>query len=154
MIHNEKHTSSVSDALSRLFAVSILMADDIDRGLAERGLTRARARALWEISLRETVTQREIADALKVTPRNVTTLVDALEETGFVQRTSHETDRRAIVVELTRKGRAAAARMRQETRELAERLFRGASEADLKAFIRTLDGVIGELEEMVPKAGR
>lgn len=52
-------------------------------------LTRSRAKALWGIAPRTPVTQRDLADALKVSPRNVTTLVDALENDGFVLRKAH-----------------------------------------------------------------
>ncbi len=41
------------------------------------------------------MTQRALADALQVTPRNVTGLVDALADSGFVERAPHPTDRRA-----------------------------------------------------------
>ena len=104
--------AALDTALSKLMLTSMMIADDIDRGLAERGLTRARATALWEILHREPVTQRELADALKVTPRNVTALVDAMEKTGFVKRTDHPTDRRATIVALTPKGRKAGSRMK------------------------------------------
>jgi len=136
-------------ALSKLMLTSMMIADDIDRGLAERGLTRARATALWEILHREPVTQRELADALRVTPRNVTALVDALENTGFVKRTDHPTDRRATIVALTPKGRKAGSRMKVETRAFAEALFGGLTASQLQNFTGGLDHVIGRLERLV-----
>jgi DNA-binding MarR family transcriptional regulator len=36
-----------------------------------------------------------------VTPRNITALVDGLEEEGIVRRLPHPTDRRATLIELT-----------------------------------------------------
>jgi DNA-binding MarR family transcriptional regulator len=135
--------------LSRLMLTSVMMADDIERGLAERGLTRARATALWEILHREPITQRELADALKVTPRNVTTLVDAMEKTGFVKRTDHPGDRRATIVALTPKGRKAVARMKVEKRAFAEALFGGLAPSELQHFAGTLDRVIGRLERLL-----
>jgi DNA-binding MarR family transcriptional regulator len=136
-------------ALSRLMLASVMMADDIERGLAERGLTRARATALWEILHREPVTQRELADALKVTPRNVTTLVDAMEKTGFVKRTDHPSDRRATIVALTSKGRKAVSRMKVEKQAFAEALFGGLDASELQHFVSTLDRVIGRLEPLL-----
>lgn len=130
-------------ALSRLMLVSVLMADDMDRGLAKRELTRARATALWEIAEGEAVTQRVLAERLRVTPRNVTTLVDALEGTGFVQRTAHPTDRRAAVLALTQKGRAAAVRMEAEKADMAQVLLGAVPEAKLRAFLDVLD-ILGE----------
>ena len=136
-------------ALSKLMLTSMMIADDIDRGLAERGLTRARATALWEVLHREPVTQRELADALKVTPRNVTALVDALEKTGFVKRTDHPTDRRATIVALTPKGRKAGSRMKVEKQGFAEALFGGLTASQLQNFVGGLDHVIGRLEQLI-----
>lgn len=48
---------------------------------------------------------RDLAQALGTTARNVTAIVDALEEAGLVVRVPHPTDRRATVVELTDRGR-------------------------------------------------
>lgn len=50
-------------------------------------------------------TMTELADALAVTPRRVTALVDALEADGLVERTPHPTDGRSTVVTLTSSGR-------------------------------------------------
>jgi DNA-binding MarR family transcriptional regulator len=46
-----------------------------------------------------------LADALAVTPRRVTALVDALEADGLVERRPHPTDGRSTVVSLTDSGR-------------------------------------------------
>ena len=43
----------------------------------------------------------DLADALEVTPRNITALVDSLEAEGVVRRLSHPTDRRVTLIELT-----------------------------------------------------
>ena len=141
--------AALDTALSKLMLTSVMIADDIDRGLAERGLTRARATALWEILHREPVTQRELADALKVTPRNVTALVDAMEKTGFVKRTDHPTDRRATIVALTPKGRKAGSRMKVEKQAFAEALFGDLTAPQLQNFVGGLDHVIGRLEQLV-----
>jgi DNA-binding MarR family transcriptional regulator len=132
-------------ALSKLMLASVRLGDDMDRGLAERGLTRVRAIALWEIAEGGAVTQRELADRLRVTPRNVTALVDALEAAGFVQRTSHPSDRRARVLLLTRKGGAATARMKGEKVAMADILLGAIPEAKLRAFVDVLDEIVERL---------
>ena len=114
IIHNEVHISQCRDTLSQLFLVTTLMSADMQRGLLERGLTLTRAQVLWFLGEAGRMTQRELAEELKVTPRNVTTLIDALEETGFVRRTAHPTDRRAAVIVLTPKGQKSFARLQSE----------------------------------------
>ena len=43
----------------------------------------------------------DVAEVLGVTPRNITALVDGLEEEGMVRRVAHPSDRRATLIELT-----------------------------------------------------
>ncbi len=129
-IHDVNDAQTDRDLLNKLLALSIAVAADMDRGLATRDLTRARANLLWEVAQSGPTTQRDVAARLRVTPRNVTALVDALEETGFVARTEHETDRRATLVRLTDKGEAAVARMNAEADDLAGTIFSGLSAKD------------------------
>jgi DNA-binding MarR family transcriptional regulator len=52
----------------------------------------------------------ELAAALAIDPPNTTVVVDDLESMGLARRRPHPTDRRARVVEATRKGREMARR--------------------------------------------
>ena len=148
MIHNNDHTTYCRDTLLQLFLVTTLMSADMEHGLAERGLTLTRAQVLWILGESERMTQRELATKLKVTPRNVTTLIDALEETGFVRRTAHPTDRRATVIVLTPKGQKSVTKLQSETTEFAKLLFGNLAEGDLETFQRILRDVGAKLTEM------
>jgi DNA-binding MarR family transcriptional regulator len=152
-MHNVSHTSQCRDALSQLFLVTTLMSADMQRGLAERGLTQTRAQVLWVLGEAERMTQSELAAELKVTPRNVTTLIDALEETGFVRRTAHPTDRRAAVIVLTPKGQKSFARLQSEMTEFAKLLFGSLPESDLKTFQGILRDVGTKLTELAKENG-
>lgn len=50
----------------------------------------------------------DLAAWVEVEPQSITSLVDRLERVGFVQRGKHPTDRRAIVLTITERGREAA----------------------------------------------
>ena len=71
---------------------------DQERELERRGLTQPRTHLLWVLHHGGPVTQAQLADAIGVTPRHVTTLVDALDATGFARREPHPADRRAVLV--------------------------------------------------------
>jgi DNA-binding MarR family transcriptional regulator len=131
--------------LSQLLAITDLMRADMQSGLEERGLTQARAHLLWELGSNPPMTQRELADRLRVTPRNVTGLVDALEGSGFVRRAAHGTDRRAVVVTLTAAGATALAQLQADMQKLAEALFGAADAADLAAFVRVASAATQQL---------
>jgi DNA-binding MarR family transcriptional regulator len=68
-----------------------------------------RSRALRRLAQRP-MSMRELADALGIDPPNATVVVDDLERQGLVCRRPHPTDRRAKVVEATRKGKELARR--------------------------------------------
>src|ERR687898_3380104 len=119
----------------------------MSRGLTERGLTMARAEVLWHLHHHGPVTQRELSQALRCTPRNVTGLLDALQAAGLAARGAHPTDRRATLVTLTDSGAAIAADWHAQYQQAAARLFGGVSDADLTTFVTVLDRVLGRLED-------
>ncbi|MFD0506250.1 MarR family winged helix-turn-helix transcriptional regulator [Streptomyces chiangmaiensis] len=100
--------ASASVSLDRLFELAEVLGVMMQRGVAERGLTTARAGLLWVLFHEGPMTQRDLARQLRVTPRNVTGLLDALEGDGLVERGPHPTDRRATLVSLTAQGRSTA----------------------------------------------
>ena len=73
------------------------------------GMSFGRARAIRRLA-REPLSMGELAAALGIDPPNATVLVDDLEAQGLVRRRAHPTDRRAKVVEATRKGKTLARR--------------------------------------------
>jgi DNA-binding MarR family transcriptional regulator len=71
------------------------------------GISFGRARAIRRLA-RQPMSMGELAAALGIDPPNATVLVDDLESLGLVRRRPHPTDRRAKVVETTRKGKDMA----------------------------------------------
>jgi DNA-binding MarR family transcriptional regulator len=95
--------------------VWLLMSDlvldhDRRRAVTEAlGISFGRARAVRRLA-RRPMSMGELAAALAIDPPNATVLVDDLEAQGLVRRRPHPTDRRAKVVEATRKGKDMARR--------------------------------------------
>jgi DNA-binding MarR family transcriptional regulator len=93
--------------------VWLLMTDVVLENTRRREVTEAtgmsfgRTRAIRRLAKRP-MSMRELADALGIDPPNATVVVDDLERQGLVQRKPHPTDRRAKLVEATRKGKALA----------------------------------------------
>lgn len=73
------------------------------------GISFGRARAVRLVA-RQPRSMGELAEALGIERPNATVLVDELESLGLVRRRQHPSDRRAKVVEATRKGKALARR--------------------------------------------
>lgn len=133
------------DAFERLFELAIVLGDAMERGLSERGLTRARAELLWRLHHQGPMTQRELSEALRCSPRNVTGLLDGLQADRFVARSPHPTDRRATVVTLTEQGSTTLARLNAEYQRGASDLFVDISAPDLHTFLNTLDQLLARL---------
>ncbi|SRR6266545_3872400 len=146
-LHNPQIPIRPAEATGRLFELAALLGDSIDRGLADQGLTRARAEVIWRLGRRGSMTQRELSEALRCTPRNVTGLVDALESEDLVTRGPHPTDRRATLVRLTRRGGRVASEWQAGYDELAKRLFAGLDDTDIAGFVETLDRVLDRLRD-------
>lgn len=137
-------------AMDRLFDLAVVLGHLMNRDLAEHGLTPARAEVIWLLHNHGQLTQRELSQALKCTPRNVTGLVDALEAAGFVARTPHPTDRRAVLVTLTPHGETLVTTWRSDRDHGAAQLFADTSPADLTTFVTVLDRVLTNLRATYP----
>ncbi len=123
------------------------MSEAMERDLGERGLSRARATVIAYLHRGGPMRQRDLADALHVSPRNVTGLLDGLEETGFVARTVHPSDRRATLVTLTEHGTAVANAMRTDEQHLARFLFADVASGEVGDFAGTLQHLIARLRD-------
>jgi DNA-binding MarR family transcriptional regulator len=71
------------------------------------GMSFGRARAIRRLA-RRPMSMREFAEVMGIEAPNATVVVDDLEANGLARRKPHPTDRRAKLVEATRKGRALA----------------------------------------------
>ena len=112
-------------------------------------MTYARMRLLGALHCNGPRIMTTISDELGVTRRNVTALVDALEEEGLVRRRPHPTDRRATVIEMTAKGERTMDRIYDEHRAAVAELFAELSEEDRGELARML----GTLREALRREG-
>jgi DNA-binding MarR family transcriptional regulator len=147
-LHNESAAADLADrGMQLLFELSARLGDLMHRGLAERGLSMARAEVLWQLQRGGPATQRQLSQALRCTPRNVTGLLDALQTSGYVARGPHPTDRRATLVTLTDQGRSVAGDWDRDYQSGAADLFAGVPPRNLAAFVGVLDQVVTRLGE-------
>ena len=139
--------ADLTGTLDKVLEVVVLLQADMTRQLGDRQLTQARTHVLWELARKPGAHQRQLADAVGVTPRTMTGLVDGLETTGFVTRTPDPDDRRAVRLELTKKGRATAAWLVSSHEELARTLFGPMSASRHACFDAGLTEVLTRLRE-------
>jgi DNA-binding MarR family transcriptional regulator len=98
----ETIVDSLTDSLA---AATASFAGSFDRWAnhkaTEAGISAQRLRLLNVVHCRGPQKMADLAEALAVTPRNITALVDGLEAEGLIRRIPHSTDRRVTLVELT-----------------------------------------------------
>src|SRR4051794_5537960 len=136
-----------SGALDRILELVAVLDADARRSLARDGLTPARAHVLWELQRRGPRSQRALSETLRVSARNITGLVDALVDGGFVTREPHPTDRRTTLVSFTERGARTAAALTRDHEELARLLFDGLPDELFRAFVAGLEHVLTRLRE-------
>ena len=124
------------------------------RVLAPFGISGGQARALRVLGRAgEPMRVGDVAARLEIVPRSATTMVDALEGAGLVERRPDPDDRRSVLVALTKAGRDLLGRMAAARREIAESLFGHLSvvqQSDLLGLLTALN----ELDESDPAGGR
>lgn len=77
-------------------------------GQACDGISYVRMRLLQTLDHSGPAIMRDLGTELGATPRNMTAIVDSLEQAGLVVRRPHPTDRRATLIDLSPQGARAA----------------------------------------------
>jgi len=100
----------------------------------------------------ERVRMGDLAAALRVTARNITTIVDGLESEGLLARKPDPTDRRATLLELTEKGHAHIARIHALQCDLAERIFAPLDAEDRRVLLALLTRLAQHISQVAGSA--
>ncbi|WP_441246032.1 MarR family winged helix-turn-helix transcriptional regulator [Kitasatospora sp. McL0602] len=133
--------AELADALTR--AMKRIRRQTMQR-LEPYGITPGQARALRTLGHApgcegpEAIRLSDLAERLHIAPRSATTVVDALEEAGLVERTPDPADRRAVRVVLTAAGHAALERISQVRHEVAQEYFGPVDAGQQEALLRAL----------------
>ncbi len=97
-------------------------------------LSMPRAHLLLLVAESGSVRMGDLSRLLGVTPRNVTTLADAIEREGLIVRRPDPEDRRAILLELSAAGDAMMDEVHAAQRSISERLFAPLNAAERRQF--------------------
>ena len=146
-VERSRNEERWSGALDLILELTVLLNADMSQALAATGLTVSRTHLLWELLHRGPTVQRELAEAMGISARTVTGLVDGLVATGFVTREPHPTDRRATLVTFTERGAATMTAMAAEQREFARLLFAGMPAERFEQLVAGLGDVVACLRE-------
>lgn len=113
----------------------------ISAELVDLDLTASEINALANLADGAGRTVSELGAAMGSRPTTLTSVLDRLERRGHVTRGARAGDRRAVVIELTAAGRAAAKTIRKTLTELERRALGGLPPAAVAHFHAVLQAL-------------
>ncbi len=125
-----------------------------DTHLEGTELSHAQFQLLIELDERGELPAGELAAAAQLAPGTVTQMLDALAESGHVERVRLDTDRRVVVTRLTSAGARQIEAKRAAWQSRWEDALAGLSKRDLAAATNVLErlgAMFEEGEERVPR---
>ncbi len=140
----------MDDTLARLTELVTRASWRVRRGTAKElepiGITYAQARVLRIVaSAPEPLRMADLADQLDVVPRSATSMIDALESVGLVERQPDTSDRRSIRLTVTGAGRELMNRMQALRVAQGEELFGRLTAAEQREMTRMLERLLDEV---------
>jgi DNA-binding MarR family transcriptional regulator len=103
------------------------------------------------------ISQREIAELISSDPNTIASLLERMELNGLVQRSAHETDRRAHRIRLLAQGRKTYKTARSIALELQTNVLGSLPEGERERFFEQLEVVAEACQkaaEKSPKTGK
>lgn len=105
----------------------------------------AQGRILFVLWQEDGISIGELAKRASLGKSTLTSMLDRLEEAGYIVRVRPETDRRVILVKRTDKDRAAQAAYERVSKAMTEVYYAGLTAAGIDRFERTLERILGNL---------
>ena len=105
----------------------------------------AQGRILFVLWRQDGIPIRELAKRTSLGKSTLTSMLDRLEEAGYIVRERSDADRRVILVKRTAKDRAAQATYERVSMAMTEIYYRGLSEAEIDGFERLLERILDNL---------
>lgn len=87
-----------------------------------------------------------LADHLRISPRAVTDVVDALSDAGYITVRPDPSDRRAKIAAITTAGSDLASKLRRDRAEIADQIFSPLSPTQQKQLRDLLAIVVGKTD--------
>jgi DNA-binding MarR family transcriptional regulator len=110
-------------------------------GVAAGGVTGAQAGALFAISAREGMTQRELGEALQINESAVTATVNRLLDAGLVSKSTDALDGRSRRLAITAQGESALASTRAPLDKINHLIAKAVGHGDVPALARMLRAI-------------
>ncbi len=148
-----KEIAELGQAFRQVFRAALRLRGR-DTHLPGTELTHAQFELLIELSDRGPLSAGELATAAQLAPATVTQMLDHLADTGHVERSRSESDRRVVVSSLTTRGRREIEAKRERYRRLWEEALADLQPAELRAATRALTCLRNVFEDRASEPAR
>jgi DNA-binding MarR family transcriptional regulator len=111
-------------------------------------MTIAQLKSMFFIAAKGKTNFKKLADALGVTPPNITGIIDRLVEQGLVSRTENSEDRRIMLLQMTAKGNELIHNLHENRFQKMNILMLNMSEDEIKALAIGLKGLLKASEAL------
>ena len=105
--------------------------------------------ALWQ---KDGVAINELVQKTKLEKSTLTSMLDRLEEMGYVKRQRCRKDRRKILIYRTKKDKAMENKYVEVSQELTKLFYKGFSESQIDHFEQDLERILDNLVEFEANA--
>ena len=102
--------------------------------LSKIGVYRGQPPILVHLCKKDGLMQKELADALNLTPPTITDTLQRMEKAGLLERRTDPEDGRISRVYITEKGRMVKRQVDEIIKEIDEETFKGLTEEEKKLF--------------------
>jgi DNA-binding MarR family transcriptional regulator len=126
--------------------VSHTMAQYVPEAWINLSLTISQLKSLFFIESESGTNFRKLAAALGVTPPDVTRIVDRLVEQGLVSRRENPEDRRMLLLQTTKKGKALLASLRDSRTAHLSHILARLSTEELTTIAQGLTALVRAAE--------
>ncbi|MCL5961737.1 MAG: MarR family transcriptional regulator [Chloroflexi bacterium] len=149
----ENKTQLISEVVDLHRRVKRALGQYTPEAWMDLNLTIAQLKSLLYIASEGSTNSRKLAAALRVTPSNVTGIVDRLVEQGLVSRQENPEDRRAILLRATEEGGEILADLREKRSNYLSEVLDCLSAVDLAAVARGL-ALLADAAERYDREGQ
>lgn len=138
------------NVIEQLRQLQIVMHRTAFRSSRGHSSYRGRGKVLSILKENPTISRRELEERLDISRQALTELLMKLEKSGCIVREPSPDDRRAMLIHLTERGRAAAGENDEGISPLTE-LLEGLSAEELELFSGCLEKILRRHEHLYPE---
>ena len=141
--------NNLAKALSLFIHTERLHHSVFDRKASQFGLHRGQHRMIMRLCCAEkSVTQKEIAAEMEISPAAVTVTLNRLEADGYVVRKESEKDSRANEIAVTEKAKKLAVESKRVFKAIDNKMFEQLDDTELAMFTACLEKMQKSLKEL------